>query len=51
MKKKEGSLIQFIQFNYLPINKENKLPDGLNKKIVNKMDEWHLVMEYVFIKV
>ena len=32
MKKKEGSPIQFIQFNYLPINKENKLPDGLGEK-------------------
>ena len=51
MKEEVDILIQFIRFNYLPMNKENKLPDGLNKKIVNKMDEWHLVMEYVFIKV
>ena len=32
MKKKEDSLIQFIQFNYLPINKENKIPEGLGEK-------------------
>ena len=37
MKEEVDILIQFIRFNYLPINKENKLPVGIGKKI-----EWKL---------
>ena len=33
MKEKVDSLIQFIQFNYLSISKENKLPVALSKNI------------------